>query len=80
MGKPGVGKSTLIKFLYLKTKKIAKDKPGALILSFFFNARSGQLEKSTLGLYRSLLWQLFEKAKDLQEVIDMLDTNVLRII
>jgi ABC-type ATPase involved in cell division len=79
-GKPGAGKSILMKFLYSEAKKAAKPNPGALVISFFFNARGGHLEKSTLGLYRSLLWQLFEKAKDLREVLNEFDANVQRII
>lgn len=36
--------------------------PGALILSFFFHARGAELQKTTLGLYRSLLHQLLRHA------------------
>ncbi|RYP61303.1 hypothetical protein DL771_010180 [Monosporascus sp. 5C6A] len=79
-GKPGAGKSTLMKFLDSDAKKAAKSNPGAVVVSFFFNARGEQLEKSTTGLYRSLLWQLFEKAEDLQEVLDDIDSNARRII
>ncbi|RYP20837.1 hypothetical protein DL765_002571 [Monosporascus sp. GIB2] len=79
-GKPGAGKSTLMKFLDSKAKKAAKSNPNAVVVSFFFNARGEQLEKSTTGLYRSLLWQLFEKAKDLQGVLDDFDSNARRII
>ena len=38
--------------------------------SDLFNARGHDLEKSTLGMHRSLLWQLLEKLPDLQEVLD----------
>ncbi|PQE16172.1 Pfs NB-ARC and Ankyrin domain protein [Rutstroemia sp. NJR-2017a BVV2] len=53
-GKPGSGKSTLTKFAFLELKKSFPDTP---LLSFFFNARGTLMEKSTLGLYRSLLVQ-----------------------
>ncbi|PVH92359.1 ankyrin [Periconia macrospinosa] len=60
-GKPGAGKSIMMKFLFNGAKKTMK---GCLILSFFFNARGESLEKSTRGLYRSLLIQLLEKAPE----------------
>lgn len=56
-GKPGSGKSTIMK----QTLVWAGQHWGTIrtIISYFFNARSPyQLEKSSLGLYRSLLWQL----------------------
>ncbi|KAH7040875.1 LOW QUALITY PROTEIN: uncharacterized protein B0I36DRAFT_371329 [Microdochium trichocladiopsis] len=53
-GKAGAGKSTLIKFLYLESKRKQKD---ATVISFFFNARGDTLEKSIAGMYRSILWQ-----------------------
>ncbi|ETS77174.1 hypothetical protein PFICI_11048 [Pestalotiopsis fici W106-1] len=69
-GKPGAGKSTLMKFLLgqIKNRNRRKKSPGILI-SFFFNARGGELEKSTIGLYRSLLWQLLNSQPDLQTVL-----------
>ncbi|KND87822.1 Ankyrin repeat domain-containing protein 50 [Tolypocladium ophioglossoides CBS 100239] len=79
-GKPGAGKSILMKFLDSKAKEAAKANLNALVVAFFFNARGDHLEKSTTGLYRSLLWQLFEKAEDLQKVLDNLDSSARRII
>jgi hypothetical protein len=67
-GKPGVGKSTLMKFIYTRTERETAD--NAATISFFFSARGHDLEKSTLGMHRSLLWQLLEKLPDLQEVLD----------
>ncbi|KAF3913241.1 Ankyrin-1 [Arthrobotrys entomopaga] len=67
-GKPGAGKSTLMKFLYSRTKKRARS--NNLIASFFFNARGEQLEKSISGMYRSLLLQLLEGCPALQTVLD----------
>lgn len=65
-GKPGAGKSTLMKYLH---QQILKRGDG-ITISFFFNARGEDLEKSTIGLYRSLLLQLLEKRPDLQHVLD----------
>src|SRR5271156_2752931 len=44
-----------------------KGKPGAGIVSFFFNARGSVLERSTLGMYRSLLLQLLTAIPPLQD-------------
>lgn len=57
-GKPGAGKSTLMKFVLANTRRNTKDD---IVLSFFFNARGDDLEKSTSGLFRSLLVQLLEQ-------------------
>ncbi|ORY63313.1 uncharacterized protein BCR38DRAFT_524899, partial [Pseudomassariella vexata] len=67
-GKPGAGKSTLMKFVYNYTKKRTTE--DEFCSSFFFNARGDDLKKSTLGMYRSLLLQLLKKIPALQEVLD----------
>lgn len=55
-GKPGSGKSTIMKETLTSAKQAW---PGQVILSHFYNARSPHsLERSSLGLYRSLLHQL----------------------
>ena len=41
-----------------------------VFLSFFFHARGVDLEKSTLGMYRSLLFQLLDRVPELQDVLD----------
>ncbi|KAI3316990.1 hypothetical protein HD806DRAFT_516321 [Xylariaceae sp. AK1471] len=66
-GKPGAGKSTLMSFTLAQTRQVLKD---TVIISFFFNARGGELEKSTSGLYRSLLVQLFDACPDLHHLLD----------
>ncbi|KAF3182641.1 hypothetical protein TWF788_005955 [Orbilia oligospora] len=71
-GKPGAGKSTIMKFIYGKTRKAARN---AVVASFFFHARGGILENSILGMYRSLLLQLLEGYPDLQTVLD--DTDLI---
>jgi ankyrin repeat protein/nucleoside phosphorylase len=63
-GKAGSGKSTLMKFALQDTQKTMGQE--TIIVSFFFNARGENLEKTTLGMYRSLLFQLLEKAPELQ--------------
>ncbi|KAI8411046.1 hypothetical protein FOFC_07640, partial [Fusarium oxysporum] len=68
-GKPGAGKSIIMKFIYTKMKKTdIPMKP--LTISFFFNARGALLEKSVSGMYRSLLLQLLEGFPDLQKILD----------
>ncbi|KAK5467580.1 hypothetical protein LTS15_000553 [Exophiala xenobiotica] len=42
-----------------------------IVIKFFFNARGEELEKSVLGMYRSLLFQLLEGAPDLQHVFSL---------
>lgn len=68
-GKPGAGKSTLMKFAFLKMKTQARSQ-NFLTASFFFNARGEFLERSVFGMYRSLLVQLLEGYPDLQAVLD----------
>ncbi|KAL4889741.1 hypothetical protein BDV59DRAFT_195423 [Aspergillus ambiguus] len=50
-GKPGAGKSTLMKFAFNSWKS----RKGKIILSFFFNARGNDLEKSTIGIVPELV-------------------------
>lgn len=62
-GKPGSGKSTLVKETLDWARRTWSDQ---LILSYFFNARAtGVLEKSCLGLYRSLVHQILFARPDL---------------
>ncbi|KAI9765367.1 MAG: hypothetical protein M1840_007447 [Geoglossum simile] len=66
-GKPGAGKSTIMKFAYSHASHTMGN---TTVISFFFHARGEDLEKSTAGMYRSLLWQLLEKVPNLQVVLD----------
>jgi hypothetical protein len=43
-----------------------------VVISFFFNARGATLEKSTEGLYRSLLVQLLERRAYLETIVSLL--------
>ncbi|OQV08393.1 NACHT domain-containing protein [Cladophialophora immunda] len=73
-GNPGTGKSTLMKYILANAKKTM---PEATVLSFFFNARGEGLEKSTEGLYRSLLLQLLENFSELEQILDLLPQPLL---
>ncbi|KAF2685037.1 hypothetical protein K458DRAFT_430639 [Lentithecium fluviatile CBS 122367] len=75
-GKPGAGKSTLMKFSLANARKTMKDRT---VISFFFNARGADMEKSTIGTYRSLLLQLLERLPALQCVFDSLGLSSLSI-
>jgi ankyrin repeat protein len=66
-GKAGTGKSTLMKYALVNARKAMKDH---ILLSFFFNARGEDIEKSTVGTYRSLLLQLLERLPALQSVFN----------
>lgn len=69
-GNPGTGKSIAMKFLFQKMQHRLKGRHDKLVLSFFFNARGSELEKSTLGLWRSLLFGLLSLDLTLLEVFD----------
>lgn len=79
-GKPGAGKSTLMKFAWLQTQMeyqhACRDRK-MIVASFFFNARGETLEKSASGMYRSLIVQLLEHFHDLQRVLDSRDLEEL---
>ncbi|KAI9151452.1 putative ankyrin repeat protein L88 [Paramyrothecium foliicola] len=74
-GKPGAGKSILMKYLFQQKKRA----PGAKSISFFFNARGHVLERSTLGLYRALLLHLFEKFPELQDALEVLGFHGMKM-
>ncbi|KAK7179092.1 hypothetical protein DPSP01_014134 [Paraphaeosphaeria sporulosa] len=74
-GKPGTGKSTLMKFALDNAPQTMT----RTVISFFFNARGEDLEKSTIGTYRSLLLQLLEYHPALQCVFDTLHHSTSRI-
>ena len=67
-GKPGAGKSTLMKFAFHNTKISKKTD---IVLGFFFHARGDLLEKSTIGMYRSLLYQLFQRVDVSREMFEL---------
>jgi len=63
-----------MKFALTNARKIMQDK---IFISFFFNARGGDLEKSTTGIYRLLLLQLLERLPSLRTIFDMLGSSAL---
>ncbi|KAF2823744.1 hypothetical protein CC86DRAFT_354984 [Ophiobolus disseminans] len=78
-GKPGAGKSTIMKFAHSRAigmieevNHTSKGKGDSVVIAFFFNARGVLLERSTLGMYRSLLAQLLERRPYLQKALRLL--------
>lgn len=71
-GKPATGKSTMMKFVHAHANKIMSD---TVVISFFFNARGDHLEKSILGMYQLLLFQLLENLPELQRLFDLLGSR-----
>ncbi|EXA53699.1 hypothetical protein FOVG_01432 [Fusarium oxysporum f. sp. pisi HDV247] len=70
-GKPGSGKSTLLQYALTNIVEIPNIGEGAIILSFFFHGRGSELQKSPLGLFRSLLHQLLRQVpKALTDLVD----------
>ncbi|MCJ1396679.1 hypothetical protein MMC18_009571, partial [Xylographa bjoerkii] len=72
-GKPGTGKSTLMKFAVVHARKTMK---GKVVIAFFFNARGEAIEKSTVGTYRSLLLQLLERLPALRCIFDSFERAI----
>ncbi|KZL84934.1 ankyrin repeat-containing protein [Colletotrichum incanum] len=69
-GKPGSGKSTLMKYALEKVPPLFATQP--LVLSFFFHGRGHELQRSLLGLFRSLLHQLLNLVPG--ALLDLIDT------
>ncbi|ORY59167.1 uncharacterized protein BCR38DRAFT_445802 [Pseudomassariella vexata] len=68
-GKPGTGKSTLMEFA---SSYAFENMDGEMsIIAFFFSARGGELEKTTIGLYRSLLSQLLAQRPELECILEL---------
>ena len=47
----------------------------SISISFFFGARGRDLEKSIIGMYRSLLFQLLKKLPRLQGILDSINLS-----
>ena len=72
-GKPGAGKSTLMKYIVDEPRTaryLSKWEPNTdlIIATFFFKNLGSELQKSTTGLLRSLIWQLI---RDWPEMIHL---------
>ena len=76
-GKPGSGKSTLMKRLVERTEEQLRE--GGTCISFFFSARGAGFERSIEGLYRSLthqlVWQRRTLLKDLAALANVKETR-----
>jgi hypothetical protein len=68
-GKPGCGKSTMMKYLVVNAQESPRNR---VVLGFFFDKKGQYLQRSTVGMYRSLLLQLFGQRPLLQRVLDLL--------
>ena len=67
-GNPGSGKSTLVKKVYAHIRANSRD-PSSIIAAFFFNARGSDLERSPVGLFRTLLYSLCQQISALRAVV-----------
>ncbi|KAK3681717.1 hypothetical protein B0T22DRAFT_445325 [Podospora appendiculata] len=56
-GKPGAGKSTILKTISTKVASEGKER-GFSVATFFFNAKGTELERNRLGMLRSLAYQV----------------------
>ena len=77
-GKPGSGKSTLMKFIVREHQTLQllenwKKNGRLLIISFFFWRPGSDLQKSATGLLRSLLYQIARQWPDLIDHLDVRD-------
>ncbi|KAK9413454.1 putative NACHT domain-containing protein [Seiridium unicorne] len=76
-GKPGSGKSTLMKFIFQdsRTKELLSDWRTSAVqihASFFFHYRGTAMQKSFEGLLRSVLTQIVEQCKSLTSYLSQL--------
>lgn len=67
-GKPGAGKSTLLAFIYRIFQGTASDQAN-LSLEFFFHGRGTTLQKTSMGMFRSLLHQLYIRDSSIRSLI-----------
>ncbi|PSR82779.1 hypothetical protein BD289DRAFT_296744 [Coniella lustricola] len=69
-GNPGTGKSIAMKFLFQTLECKFRKQENKVLVSFFFYARGASMERSTFGLYRSLLYALFSGDTSLDIAFD----------
>ncbi|ETS75351.1 hypothetical protein PFICI_12295 [Pestalotiopsis fici W106-1] len=74
-GKPGSGKSTLMKFIYNDPRTRAlldnwKNSERPIVASFFFHHRGSVLQKSIDGLLRSILAQILRQQPRLADIFN----------
>lgn len=72
-GKPGSGKSTLMKYISLEIRKfyhgLSSTEDDLVVCSFFFWTLGGPLQKNYVGFMRSILYQIAQQREDLISVI-----------
>lgn len=61
-GNPGAGKSTVLKYAFEAAKQ---NNEGLTLASFFFHGRGSLIQRSPLGLFRSLLHQILQQVPGL---------------
>ena len=74
-GKPGAGKSTIMKHAWEHAQAKYDDEK---TVSFFFNARGTTLGKSVEGMYRCLLHQMADQVPHLERKVSNADRNEYR--
>lgn len=89
-GKPGSGKSTLMKYLaeHVALENSELCQPDLVVLSFFFWIKGDSLQRNKSGCLRSLLWQLLQNPSTTELAVQTSQTHfkgawterVLRII
>ncbi|KAK2591973.1 hypothetical protein QQS21_010345 [Conoideocrella luteorostrata] len=57
-GKPGSGKSTLLRYALKHAEATPNIRNGAVLASYFFHGRGTDLQRTPLGLFRSILHQV----------------------
>ena len=64
-GKPGSGKSTLMKFISSQDV-MTQNSRDSMLVAFFFNSRGVELQRTLPGFFRMLLYHLINQVKSLQ--------------
>lgn len=83
MGKPGSGKSTMMKFLLSdrRTKKALEswaDNKRLIAAKFFFWHAGNDMQKSQIGLFQSLLFEILRQCPDLIRTVCASKTETFR--
>lgn len=61
-GKPGSGKSTMMKHMYIAGEEYFREKT---VAAYFFHARGGDLQKTLIGMFRSITYQILRNNVEL---------------